>query len=140
MKNNNIERATWGNFFVEKEIPMIEICINEKVEGYLSAFRGYKFQVSATRDGQYDLGSSWVIGLGNLNSVPVSHDSEKDWLYRSNLNKPNIDHYLIECVAMRAVVEFCERRDVFAPSADYPAFNVNAEWKKFIDAVYDMIH
>ena len=78
--------------------------------------------------------------MGHLNSVPVPHDSEKDWLYRSNLGKSNIDHYLIECVAMRAVTDFCERSEVFAPDADYPAFNVNAEWKAFIDAVYNMIH
>ena len=58
---SKIERATWGSFFMEREIPVIEICINGKVVGYLSAFRGYKFQVSATRDGQSDLGSSWVI-------------------------------------------------------------------------------
>ena len=38
----------------------------EVITGYLSPFRGYRFQVSATHDGITDLGASDVVGLANL--------------------------------------------------------------------------
>ena len=49
-------------------IPVLEIRYKNTV-GYLSPFRRYRFQVSATADGEKDMGSIRVItGLANLGS------------------------------------------------------------------------
>ena len=59
-------RATFGELrMYENFMPVLEIKVNDKVVGYLSPFRGSRFQVSGTFDGQGDYGSSEVVGLKN---------------------------------------------------------------------------
>lgn len=41
------------------EIPVLEILVDGEVEGYLSPFRGYHFQVSKTFEGEMSLGQSY---------------------------------------------------------------------------------
>lgn len=57
----------------EYHMPILKVaCVTEDereaeiITGYLSPFRGYRFQVSATHDGQVDLGACDVVGLANL--------------------------------------------------------------------------
>ena len=50
---------------MQENMPVLKITVNETV-GYLLPFRWYRFQVSATKDGQLDFVSSEVIGLKHL--------------------------------------------------------------------------
>lgn len=52
--------------FTNTGMPVATIEYNNGDKAYLTPFRAYKFQVSRTFEGQCDLGSSQVIGLGNV--------------------------------------------------------------------------
>jgi hypothetical protein len=58
--------------------------------GYVSPFRGYCFQVSATVNGEGDKGSSTVVGLGNI--VKAFENFERPatggGIYSSNAKSP----------------------------------------------------
>lgn len=63
-------------------IPTMEIFVEspsneKKLIGYLTPFRGYRFQISATREGAMDLGSSPVIAFFK-DCLPTFH--EEDWI------------------------------------------------------------
>ena len=76
--------------------------------GFLSPFRNYKFQVSATFEGSRDLGSSKVIGLGN---VWHANKSRGDGIcYQSNLTWFDTKKELLKGQAALAILDF-ERHD-----------------------------
>lgn len=59
----NAEISPWEITFGEDGMPILaveRIRNGESQIGYLTPFRGYRFQVSATLDGKWDLGSSDV--------------------------------------------------------------------------------
>lgn len=77
--------------------------------GFLSPFRSYKFQVSGTFDGQWDLGSSKVIGLGN---VWHANKSRGDGIgYQSNLTWFETKKELLKGQAALAIMGFEKSRD-----------------------------
>jgi len=65
---------------------------------YLTPFRWYKFQVSQTFDGEWDLGSSCQIRFENF----------------SNLSVENFTNLMIS-LAYSAVCDYCSRNDVVPP-------------------------
>ena len=92
------------NFYGTSKMPIIELCIDDKTVGYLSPFRGYKFQVSGTLEGQRDIGSSQVIGLGNVwNS---RRDETNNKLVSSNLSWEETRKELLKGQAMIALFQF----------------------------------
>ena len=52
--------------FTRNGMPLLEVELSNDRKGYLSPFRGYCFQVSGTPDGVGTIGSSPVVGFGNL--------------------------------------------------------------------------
>ena len=73
--------------------------------GYLSPFRGYSFQVSATFEGHSDLGSTQVFGLNNL--LDARFGTERNIGYQSNLRMDSVKLYMLELAAKEAVNKFC---------------------------------
>ena len=71
--------------------------------GYLSPFRGYKFQVSGTEDGDWDLGSSKVIGLANIDYFRKGSGFSP---YASNADRYDAIIELFKGQAMLALNEF----------------------------------
>ena len=100
-------RATFGELkMYENFMPVLEIKVNDKVVGYLSPFRGYRFQVSGTFDGEGDYGSSEVVGLKNaiLKNTGTSDDS---LYYRSNCKAHDTSIEMLLGLATIAVAKFC---------------------------------
>ena len=76
--------------------------------GYLSPFRNYKFQVSGTFEGDRDIGSSKVVGLGNIWNA---NKSRGDGIgYQSNLTWFDTKKELLKGQAALALLDF-ERHD-----------------------------
>jgi len=63
-------------------VPTLEITLPDGRTGYLAPFRGYCFQVSKSLEGEYDLGSTSVVGLGNFIGVQRTPNSLS--IYSSN--------------------------------------------------------
>ena len=73
---NNLKPYEIG--FDEFGMPVMCVTLKDGKLGYITPFRDYKFQVSATPDGQWDLGSSDVVTgmvlyteLGELGAVAI---------------------------------------------------------------------
>lgn len=47
--------------FTERGMPIMAVALKDDKLGYISPFRGYRFQVSGTISGEWDLGASEVI-------------------------------------------------------------------------------
>lgn len=77
---------------VEKELPEDK----DYKTFYLSPFRGYKFQISATKDGSWDIASSEVVGLGNMMKLKQEVNADpnvlKSSLFMSNLGSQIIKY------------------------------------------------
>lgn len=89
-------------------MPIVEvICDGGRYEkGYLTPFRGYRFQVSGTKDGQGDCGSSQVVGLGNIvrtleKCEPIGKEATS--IYASNTYVLN---GVLEDLALLALAKF----------------------------------
>ena len=135
-----IDKLEWGRFAIKFGIPVIEIITPEKESFWLSAFRGYSFQVSGDIEGHGDYGSTDVFGLGNLIPAEVPDDGvDREWLYRVNFTKQGSMRYMISMAAYHAVMKFAMSWACYPPTDRYDGFNKNEEWAKFIDAVYIMI-
>lgn len=78
-------------------MPILEL-VNAGKTVYLTPFRWYKFQVSQTLDGEWDLGSSCQIRFENF----------------SNLSVENFTNLMIS-LAYSAVCDYCSRNDVVPP-------------------------
>lgn len=138
---SEIKKCKWGEFKVtENGIPEIEVITPDGDDYWLSAFRGYSFQVSDDDLGHGDRGATDVFGLGNLISAEMPDDDvDREWLYRSNLPKQGVTRYLISVAAYHAVMLFAMRRDIYPPTHKYDGFQADENWARFIDAVYIMI-
>jgi len=132
-----IKRLSFGEFSMEGVIPIIEVKNAEgEVAGYLSAFRGYSFQVSKTRDGIGDLASTHVFGLGHC----IPQNTQDNWAFRSNLNRSEVERYIIMGQASIALSKFGEKLNCFLPKdVDPTTYDRNKEWVKFIDATLELI-
>lgn len=72
--------------------------------GYLSPFRGYRFQVSGTIDGSGDYGSSSVVGLAKVLYADYTSDRDGTFGYQSNYSDTGAE---ILCIlAESAIHEF----------------------------------
>ena len=109
--------VTLGEIIKNEEtynVPIIEVLLDGKCAGYLSPFRKYSFQVSMTAAGQWDMGSSPVVGLKNvLRATPafIKHETG----YMSNLRWESPDNEAQACLlkglALQALVEYSSREN-----------------------------
>jgi hypothetical protein len=101
MKKNICCNVEFGRYYTHGSIPCIEVHFKYDTEEiqdrtfYLSAFRGYAFQVSFEYNGSGDVGSSPVFGLETLNSIKQ--------IGRSNLDNNETKRYFMVLAAMDAV-------------------------------------
>lgn len=97
-------------------------------EVYLTPFRGYSFQVSATMDGEYDLGHSEVVGLGNI----ISPRSEKSGgVYRTSLTKTAIEKYIFELLAKEAIENAMHYLSAEISGRLFLPYDVTGQYKLF---------
>lgn len=151
MKREKLEgkkRLEWGEATLATEyaLPTIEIQLwnenDEHVESYyLSAFRGYSFQVSGDYEGHGDYGSTQVFGLGHI-GVLTEPEGVRHWPFRSNLGMEEIERLIIASLAESAVIKFWQRH---AEGYILPKFDINnlvedKDWSKFVHDVQQFIH
>lgn len=97
-------------FFGFRRMPIAVLADDEGNEvAFLSPFRNYKFQVSATFEGDRDIGSSKVIGLGNVWSANKSRGEGIG--YQSNLTWFDTKKELLKGQAALALLDFERRHD-----------------------------
>lgn len=77
---------------------------------YLSPFRGYCFQVSATLKGEGDCGSTNVVGLGNI--IHAKFDRVDGFSGRSNVPMNEMGREMLLWGMSRAVLKFCNIQNV----------------------------
>ena len=102
--------------FGEQKMP-VSVLKDEQGEavGYLTPFRGYSFQVSGSLEGAGDLGSSQVIGLGNI--LHAKRDKEgSDLLKRSNLGWNSTIKELLKGQAALAILDFIRSEYIYVRS------------------------
>lgn len=122
MKGNNIVKVEFTGITFEgyTDIPTLHIEATyengEKRERFLTPFRKYCFQVSATIDGEGDCGSS-----------PITLFSEF-----SNLDK-TITTPILWSAAVTALYDFCHTGNI-------PGLKHNELWKEFIDLSHRWIY
>ena len=99
MKNNN-NTITFGKITLEGKtgIPTLEIICEDR-SFYLTPFRGYRFQVSGTKDGDGDYGSSPVVhfkknfgGMHYAITTGVIDSAARDALSRFCDGRGNMPH------------------------------------------------
>ena len=112
MKNNN-NTITFGKITLEGKtgIPTLEIICEDR-SFYLTPFRGYRFQVSGTKDGDGDYGSS-----------PVVH-------FKKNFGGMHyaITTGVIDSAARDALSRFCDGRGIMPHIGPLTSI-----WYEFID-------
>lgn len=125
----------------EDGFPVLVLSNFDEKDIYLSPFRGYKFQVSKTIKGEWDLGGSEVVGLANI--ISPDHEEKKLSIFYSNLSKVNTEKYIFELLAKEALDDACKN---YIPGwMDPEMFNRVKDsgqrklFKEFIDASYDYI-
>lgn len=128
-------RLRFGQIVKDVGVPVISLLddTTKKPIGYLSPFRGYKFQVSRTSDGSCDLGSSRVIGLGNCIVTTRCNDG---YMFRSNENADGQTMVLLGAMATVAISDFACNRGYIVPNCD-PYHD--PEFKRFIELCKDYI-
>ena len=111
IKAKEIGNYEWG-YSQKHYMPILTlVCAdkddNEIVTGYLSPFRGYSFQVSASFTGSVDLGASQVVGLAN---IKVDHWGEKTAtaVTNSNCSLTSITKELLKGLMLDAITDFAE--------------------------------
>lgn len=103
----------------ESKIPVLEINLVEKGHDealetvYLCPFRAYSFQVCGTPSGEWDFGSSVVIGLANCIITP----NQKSGVgYQSNANFNGQSKELLSGQAAIALISYAHRKGAVIPS------------------------
>jgi hypothetical protein len=97
-------------------------CGGEEV-GWLAPFRGYKFQVSGSKEGSGDMGSSQVVGLKNLDALDTRMAAPNNRsIYSSNLRwglpdegsdeDSTVKTYVYFLMALHAVVNLTGTRGI----------------------------
>ena len=150
VKKFEVTEARFGEVSLVYGMPVIEIIIprggdntpDDDRVGYLAPFRGYKFQVSATPDGQGDCGSTTVIGLGHLRGVMSARDENDHthWAFRSNRKPKGILEEVVAAYAVVAIEKFCHDNLAFCPrELSVGGVLSDQNWTKFILACCQMI-
>ena len=113
MNTNEMKKIEFGTITLEGRsgIPTLELKVEDR-SYYLTPFRGYRFQVSGSRDGDGDYGSSPVIhykeALGGLNYAVTTG--------------------IIDSAARDALSRFCDGRGVMPHIG--PLTHI---WYEFVD-------
>lgn len=111
-ETNTNSTVTLGEIIKNEQtygMPIIEVLNDGKCVGYLSPFRMYSFQVSMTADGQWDMGSSPVLGLKNVLEATVP--STRGFGYQSNLTwNGEAQACLLKGLALQALVEYASHK------------------------------
>lgn len=94
-------------------MPQMKITVNDNISGrtrigYLTPFRGYRFQVSGDMNGGGDYGSSEVVGLARilLADYGTAEDKMGTWGYQTNVPIFNTGVYVLEALAEVAIAKF----------------------------------
>lgn len=126
-------RATFGELRMYELHPVLEIKVNDKVVGYLAPFRGYRFQVSGTFDGEDDYGSSEVVGLKNaiLKSTGTSDDS-LHYAHDTSIE-------MLLGLATIALAKFCRNRNYIIPDINLYCWKDDHVLNDFLEACYNML-
>ena len=121
-----MKELKFGNYFCTNGVPQIEVVTPDRV-AYLSAFRRYSFQISATPEGEWDLASSPVIGLEALIDI-------KPGLY-SNHREDGVQTVIAASLAMSVISEFCRKEDLLPPRNNYGVFLGRGfdQWNLFLE-------
>ena len=139
MEELNPVRATSGELrMYENFMPVLEIKVNDKVVGYLSPVRGYRFQVSGTFDGEGDYGSSEVVGLKNA-ILKSTGTSDNSLYYRSNCNAHDTSIEMLLGLATIALAKFCRNRNYIIPDINLYCWKDDHVLNDFLEACYDML-
>jgi hypothetical protein len=126
----------------EKGMPMLEVCLSDdKWTGiaYLSPFRGYRFQISETFDGQGDLASTPVLGLANIilateNYVRLDSNSSI-YAFNSSYQEGSAAKDIFTAMAIQCIADLASRHDAVA-NLDYSSMKIIDE---FIGKCYDYL-
>lgn len=144
MKKNTNEAnsaVTLGNIIkTEAGMPILEVLLNEECTGYLSPFRGYCFQVSMTSSGQWDMGSSPVLGLKNILEATVPGVIGSG--YQSNLTwDGEAQACLLKGLALQALVEYSSRENAVLKlgKSSFEEDNINCVNKYYRDKLEKFI-
>lgn len=103
LKNNaELKHAEFIEMTYEGHSNIPTIKITDGVHtGYLSPFRGYSFQVSGTKDGDGDYGSSGIIKFKELYVA---------------INDKSMTFAIMKAAAVDAVAEWCRRFNATLPN------------------------
>lgn len=101
-------------------LPLLEIHYRDPERntdriGYLSPFRGYKFQVSKTRKGDWDVASTDVVGLGNIilatENLPTPPNNPRLSIYASNIyyNNGDVARTVFKAMVFQTIAKLANR-------------------------------
>lgn len=114
IKAKEIGHYEWGYGDNKHHMPILTlVCVdkagNEVITGFLSPFRGYSFQVSASFEGQVDLGASQVVGLANIKVNDWGDANKtKTAATSSNCSLDGITKELMKGLMLDAITDFTE--------------------------------
>jgi len=96
-----------------EDLPVLKITI-EKITGYLTAFRGYRMQVSDTVSGIGDSGSTTVIGFGNIILAQWPDTDSRSSLFAENMTPVR---GILYDLAFLAIHKWCNSLGIKVPMA-----------------------
>ena len=134
-----MNRISFGSMESVEGIPVLEVFIknieDDKIlgKGYLAPFRQYCFQVSGTKEGSGDYGSSEVIGLKHCKVSTLGEGVG----FQSNNSPEEVTKELLLGQAVIAVVQYAAYNSNLKPFVG----NVinNGKMSDFIDEVYNYL-
>ena len=122
----NLVYIKTADFVEGASIPTLALKDEEgNVRGYLHPFRGYRFQVSGSAEGNGDYGSSEVVGLAN---IVTGRYTGRDTAANPSLsvwasNSGDIVCSIFEAFAWNALFEFTGRGVSLSEENDIPAID-----------------
>ena len=138
-----MNRIKFGEMELVNGIPVMEVFIkssdDDKIltKGYLAPFRQYCFQVSGTKDGSGDHGSSDVIGLKHC-MIPTLGEGIG---FQSNNSPEGVTKELLLGQAAIAVVQYAAYNINFEPVVGNITGRLHEgkQMRDFIDEVYNYL-
>lgn len=112
-----------GDLIIEDDEPMLRIDTYKfnnndwvlDVEGYvwLIPFEGCSFRVSKNKDGNCPIGSTKIMGLGNITQCTFYDNT--GWQFNHSVYIGCIKVEILRCAAIAAVSEFCSIEKIIPP-------------------------
>lgn len=106
---------------------------------WLSPFRNYKFQVSATIEGDFTMGDCPVVGLGNI--IDAIYGTTKDTkampngAYLHNIGFSEMHHTILTALATQALFSYVTKLDRGNPRRNHYDYTATKLMSGFIDIV-----